>query len=90
MSLSTVGAGPARLGVGFVGRAATPEEIMPRVQFRLRGLLIAIVIVALLLAVGIQTVRIQRLQAQAERALAAEMEARRLAERARQQAARSA
>jgi hypothetical protein len=63
------------------------EEIMARVQFRLRSLIIAVVIVALLLALGIQSVRVQQLQARAELAAAEAMRARAMAELAAQKAA---
>jgi hypothetical protein len=63
------------------------EEIMAGVQFRLRSLIIAVVIVALLLALGIQSVRVQQLQARAELAAAEVMHARAIAELAAQRAA---
>ena len=63
------------------------EEIMAKVQFRHRSLIIAVVIVALLLALGIQTVRVQQLQARAEQAAAEAMRARAMAELAAQRAA---
>jgi type II secretory pathway pseudopilin PulG len=62
------------------------EEIMAKVQFRLRSLIIAIIIVALLLALGIQTIRVQRLQAREQQAVAAAMRARTMAELAAQRA----
>jgi len=60
---------------------------MARVQFRLRSLIIAVVIVALLFALGIQSARVQQLQARAELAAAEAMHARALAELAAQRAA---
>ena len=59
---------------------------MAKVQFRLRSLIITVVIVALLLAVVIQTVRVQQLQARAEQAAAEAMDARARAELAAQRA----
>ena len=60
---------------------------MAGVQFRLRSLIIAVVIVALLLALGIQSVRVQQLQARAE--LAETMRARAMTELAAAEAMRA-
>jgi len=59
------------------------EEIMAKVQFQLRSLIIAVVIVAL----GIRSVRVQQLQARAEQVAAEAMRARAMAELAAQRAA---
>jgi hypothetical protein len=53
---------------------------MAKIQFRLRSLIIAVVIFALLFALGIQSVRVQQLQARAELAAAEAMRARAMAE----------
>jgi hypothetical protein len=57
---------------------------MAKVQFRLRSLIISVFILALLLALGIQTIRVQQLQAREQRAVAEAMDARARAELAAQ------
>lgn len=61
-----------------------------RVQFRLRSLAIAILIVALTLALVVQTVRLQQFEARFQQAVAAERDARMMAELERVRAEQAA
>lgn len=58
-----------------------------KVQFRIRSLVVVIVIIGLVLALGIQTIRVRQLEARAQQAIAEEHYARMIAEVSAQRAA---